>query len=145
LRESVNVFVGIDVSKAQAARLKETDLSGYFCFDFCGVDATGEEAVNERRHFDSEMSGGGFDKRWDLLGRENWRAADQNNMTADAEGRRGQRYMDRVLGCGGTNHQRRAGNDTGPVKLDNGAIDAGGEAEVVSVDDETGHLKSVAT
>jgi hypothetical protein len=59
-------------------------------------------------------------------------------MTADAEGGVGMGDGHGVIEGWAGGHEGRRGEDAGAVEFEDGAIDAGCEAEVVCVDDETG-------
>ena len=45
-----------------------------------------------------------------------------------------------ALGRGTVDHQARAGEDAVHVRLDDALVDAGGEPEVIGVDDQPAHL-----
>ena len=58
-------------------------------------------------------------------------------MTSDAEARIVVGKGDCIFAGGAIRHEGGGGEDASLVELDDGAIDARGEAEVVCVDDET--------
>ena len=60
-------------------------------------------------------------------------------MTADAECRHRESHFHGFVCGAGLRHERGAGKDFGSMKLEDGAIDARGESEVVGIHDETGH------
>jgi len=66
-------------------------------------------------------------------------AIDEDDMAADPERWRDAGEINGFVGGGGASHERGAGEGAGLVQFDHGAVDAVGEAEVVSVYDETGH------
>ena len=59
-------------------------------------------------------------------------------MAAYAEGRVARGDGDGIVECGPCGHESGGGEDACLVELEDGAIDAWGEAKVVSVDDEAG-------
>jgi hypothetical protein len=65
-------------------------------------------------------------------------------MAAHAEGWRLEGKFDGFLGSAGAGHERSAGDEAGGVEFDDAAIDAGGQAEIVGVDDETAHGVSLS-
>ena len=63
----------------------------------------------------------------------------EDDVAADAEGWRGARNFDGLIGGRGASHERGAGQHARLVKFEDGAVNSRGLAKVVSVDDETGH------
>lgn len=66
-------------------------------------------------------------------------AVDQDDMATDAKGRVAGGDCGGCAGmiCGG--HQGRRGKRPRPVQVENRLVDAGGEPEVIGVEDEAGH------
>ena len=60
-------------------------------------------------------------------------------MTANAQIGRLMGHGDRVRKGGGIGHERGRGDDALRMALQDGAVDARGEAEVVGIDDEPEH------
>jgi len=68
----------------------------------------------------------------------------QDDMATQAQFRRRLRQF-RCLGeGGGVRHQRRRGDDAGLMRLKDGAVHAGGQTEVVRVNDQPSHPLIVA-
>jgi len=66
-------------------------------------------------------------------------------VAADAERGCREGELDGFFGGWGMGHERSAGESSGVVQLEDGAIDTGGQTEVVGVEDETAHGVSVST
>jgi hypothetical protein len=59
-------------------------------------------------------------------------------VAADSEGRGGAGDGDGVVECGAVGHESGGGEGAGAMQFEDGAVDAGGETEVVGVEDEAG-------
>src|SRR2546422_11119841 len=57
-------------------------------------------------------------------------------MQADAQGRACAAYVSRLFRCGPVDHQARAREDARAMRLDDPAVDAAADAEIVGRDDE---------
>jgi hypothetical protein len=79
-----------------------------------------------------------------LFGVENGIAVDEDNVAADAQGWKGFCKLHGVGESAAISHQSGRRDNSVCVGLGDGAIDAGGEAEVIGVDDQTAHLGSLA-
>ena len=55
------------------------------------------------------------------------------------------RQIDGFVGGAGPRHQRSAGQHAGRVQFDDGAIHAGGQPEIIGVDNEAAHRLSLST
>ncbi len=86
-----------------------------------------------------------IDKRGDLFRRQHWLAVGQNNMAAYAERRRSEGKLDSFIRGAGASHERGAGYKANAVQFDDGAIDAGGQPEIVGVHDELAHSVSLSS
>ena len=65
-------------------------------------------------------------------------AVGEDDVATDAEVGTGEGEVDGLLEGGACGHEGGGGDGAGVVKLGDGPVDAGGEAEVVCVDDEAG-------
>jgi hypothetical protein len=83
-------------------------------------------------------------QRGKLLCVEDGFAVNQNHMAADAELWRGLRQLHGLSEGATVGHERRRSNDAAGVGFDNGAVHAGGVAEIIGVDDQATHPASVA-
>jgi hypothetical protein len=137
--EEVGVLVGIDMGDAKAGSLEASDLGGGFGGDFFGADAEGEEVADEVSEGRPQLAAGGYQGR-DLAGGKNGGAVDEKDVAANFEGGVVVGAADGIVKEGAGGHEGGGGEGAGGVEFDDGAIDAGGEAEVVSVDEE--HLET---
>jgi hypothetical protein len=81
-------------------------------------------------------------ERGDLFRRKGRSSVDEEDVAADFELRMGEGEGDGVVKEGSGGHEGGGGKRAGVVELGDGPVDAGGETEVVGVDDE-GHESSV--
>jgi len=82
--------------------------------------------------------------RRQLLRVENRHTVDQYDVAAHAQTRSARRGTHGMVKSLPVSHQRGGGHDSASVSLDDGAIDAGSEAKVIGVDDQTAHRVSLA-
>jgi len=75
---------------------------------------------------------------------ENWHAIDQDHVAADAELGVFARNGDGLIRRSGAGHERGARENTCGMEFADGAIDTGGQAKIVGVDDETLHRLSLS-
>ena len=120
------------------------DLRGGFGLDLGGADAAGEEAEQKRGERDRERAGASADEGGDFGGRQGRLAVDQNQMAADAERGNCAGQVDGLVGGAGRGHQRSAGEDSGAMQLDDGAVDSRRQSKIVRVDNETAHRLSLS-
>jgi hypothetical protein len=78
-----------------------------------------------------------------LLGGQKRLAIHQNDVAANAELRRMLRVLYRLCKGAPSSHQCRGGHNAALVRLQDGAIDPGGKAKVVGVDDQAAHAASL--
>ena len=139
----MRVFVGVEVRDVDACALEFLDLGGGFAFDVGGADLAAEEGLNEIDEGGAEGFAVGAEECGDAFGRGDGDAVGEDDVAAYAEGGVGVGGGDGVGKGWAGGHESGGGEGPCPVKLDDGAIDAGGEAEVVRVDDESGRHSSV--
>jgi len=72
-------------------------------------------------------------------------AVDQHDVAADSQGGMREGEVDGLIGCSGPGHEGGAGEDACFVQFNDGPVDAGGQAEVVSINNEAAHCASVST
>ncbi len=135
--EKVSVFVGIHVGDVKAGALEASDLSAGFGGDFRCADAEGEEVAGKRSEGSAELAIGA-DERRDLVGGQSGRAVDEKDVATNLEAWIGASQGDGVVEESAGGHEGCRGESVGAMEFGNGAIDAGGESEVIGIDDE-GH------
>ena len=131
------MLVGVDVGDADAGVLQAADLGGGFGFDFGGSDAESEEIARECDEAGAERMAVGAEGG-DLFWRKRRGSVDEEDVAADFQFRIGMGDGDGVVEEGSRGHEGSGGERVGAVEFGDGAVDAGGEAEVVGVGDE-GH------
>ena len=143
--EEVRVFVGVEVSDADAGALQPLDLGEDFALNLIFTDGAAQQRLHE---VDQRRSKGLA--VWAKKGRNtfrwgDWGAVGKDDMAADAEGwvrvRDGNGVVKGRAGC----HKSSGGKGSGTMELCDGTIDARGKAEVVCVDDEAGSHVSCIT
>ncbi len=134
--EDVGVFVGVDVGDVDAGALKALDLRGGFAGEVVGTDGVAEGGLGEVGEGGAEGFAVCAEEGGDGFGVGEGHAVEKDEMAADAEGGVRAGELDGVVEGGAGGHEGGGGEDAGLMELDDGAVDAGGEAEVVGVDDE---------
>jgi hypothetical protein len=132
------VFVSVYVSDGDTGMLEALDLSESFTLDLFFADLTTKKGADEVEERGAEGLLIRAEKRWDAYGIGGGRAIGEDNVAADTDGGIGAGESGGIIEGGAGGHERGGGKGSAAVKLDDGAIDAGGEAEVVCVDDEAG-------
>ena len=132
------MFVSVEMGDVDAGLLEAMDLGECFAHDIFFADTTGEEIKNKVEQRRAESFTVGSEERGDAFGRRGGDAVGEDDVTADAESRVGVGDGDRVLEGWSGGHEGGGGEGFGLVKLGDRAVDAGSEAEVVRVDDESG-------
>ena len=144
-RKNVRVFVCVNVGNGEAVRLQSTNLRGRFGLHLVGVDPAGHRPNGEPR--DSIAKGVPTcrnNQAW-KPGRIDQRLAiEQNNMAANTPLGIGLCESDRLFESHRIRHERGGGYDSMLVSLDDGSIHTRGEPEIVRIDDQATHGKSVA-
>ena len=135
--KDVGVLVGVDVGDTEAGSLEAANLRSGFGFDFGGADAAGVEVDGEAAEAGAQGLAVGAEGG-NLRGRQRGDGVDEENVAADFKGGVGLGDGDGFDKKRGGSHEGRGGKRVALVEFSDGAIDAGGEAEVVGVDDE-GH------
>lgn len=78
----------------------------------------------------------GREQGWDGVGRGEGCAVGEDDVATDGEGGMGEGGADGVGEGGAVGHEGGGGEGTEGVEFGDGAIDSGGETEVVGVDDQ---------
>ena len=138
-REEVGVLVRIDMGDTEAGVLEAADLGSGFGGDFRCANAEGEEVADEGGKGWPERRAVGAEGG-DLFRRESGGSVDEEDVAADFELWIGVGDGDGVVKEGPGGHESGGGERAGAMEFDDGAVDAGGEAEVVGVGDE-GHVE----
>lgn len=140
--EEVRVFMGVEVGDVDAGALKFLHLSDGLALDIVFADGSAQQRLDE---VDERWAKGlaiGTEQSGDAVGMRDGNPVGKDNMAAYAEGGVGVGYRDCVLEGWTGRHQRSGGDGPGAMKLSDGAVDAGSQAEVVCVDDEPGSHRS---
>jgi hypothetical protein len=135
--EEVGVLMRVDVGDAEAGSLEAADLGGGFGFDFGGADAAGMEIKGEAGEAGSELAAGRHEGG-DLVRGKNRCGVDEEDVAAGFEGGMGMGGGDGIVKEGSGGHESGGGERAGLVEFGDRAVDAGGEAEVVGINQE-GH------
>ncbi len=112
-------------------------MGGGFGADFFGTDAIGEEIADEVGEGGAQCLAVGAEGG-NAAGREGGGTVNEEDVAAHFEGGVVVGEADGVVKKRPGSHEGGGGESAGLVEFDDGAIDAGGEAEVVGVD-EKGH------
>ena len=136
--EEVGVFVRVDVGDVDAGALELLYLGEGFALDVVFADLAAKERLDEVDEGGTKGLAVGAEEGGDALGRRDGDAVGEDDVAADAEGRVGVGDGDGVVEGRAGGHEGGGGEGAGLVKLGDGAVDAGSEAEVVRVDDESG-------
>jgi len=140
LREKVGVLVGVEVGDADAGGEELLDLGFGFAFDVLFLDAAEDEGAEEVDQTWAEVGGAGGEEGGDGFGGRDGEAVGEDDVAADAKSGVRLGEGDGIVEGGAAGHEGGGGEDVGLMELEDGAVDAGGEAEVVCVDDEAcGH------
>lgn len=143
--EHVGVLVGVEMRGVNGRGTQALDLGAGFGFDLGGPDAATEQTGQKSAKSGVEASRGRIDERRDLGGGQSRFTIDEHNMAADTERAGAAGNVEGFLSGEGTGHQGGAGQHAALVELGNRSIDAGGEAEVVCIHNQTSHGVSVST
>lgn len=135
----MRVFMTVDMSNSNPARLKGFDLGDGLGLDFIGANTADKKPAEERVKACKEETGRWVEQRRDLSGWEDRFAIGEDNVAAGAERWHCAREFNGLVGGSRASHECGAGEQTRPMKLEDGAIDSLGLAKIVSVDDEAGH------
>ncbi len=132
----MGVLVAVDVGDVQAGALQVLDLGLGFAGNVSLVDGAADERLEEVEIGRAEGLAVGAEQGGDGFGVRDGNAVDEDEVTADAQRRIAAGDCDSVGEGLAGGHEGCGGERAGLVKLFDRAIDAVGEAEVVSVDDE---------
>lgn len=140
-REEVRVLVRVKVGDADACGLQLAHLRGGFALNLKFVEAAQHQIAHEDAERGAEVNAVFAEERRNLGGREDGETIRQNDVAADAEERAGKGERDGIVKRRACGHERGGAEAAGIVQFCDGAIDAGGEAEIVSIDEKAGHLE----
>src|SRR5579864_3340427 len=139
----MRVLVRVEVRDGNAGTLNSADLGGSFDRDFFRVKASEDGTGGETLQAIAEM-GVPVGQSSNVIQRSERHAINENNVTSDAQIRNRRNQLGSLCEGGTIRHQRRRGNDTTRMSLDDGAIDTRSESEIVRIDNETAHAASLA-
>ena len=138
--KQMGVFVGVGVGEKEAGRLETTDLGDGLAGDVVGVDVAAKDIKGEAGEGGAEKLALWSDKGRNGAGVGGGDAVGKDDVAADAKARVATRDGNGIVESGARGHEGGGGEHAGPVELFDGAVDAGSQAEVIGVDDETrGH------
>jgi len=137
----VGVLVRVEMRNPDARRLYLSELRCRFGLDFFGAKAVGKRVFRQLLNGPVKESCLPNDQRWNLRCREHRPAIREYDMAADAEnlvcaGREPLCQLNRVLEFVARGHQRCRGHNAALMALDDCAIHAASEAEIVGIYDE---------
>ena len=140
------MFVGVNVRDVNSGRLYLANLGGSFGFDLLWIDPPGEGAGGEGLKAVSKTRcsrvGGG--ESWNCLRRKHGLAVDEYDVAADTQIRDSVCQLHGFGEGGSVGHERGGSYDPIGVCLDDGAIHATGESEIIGIDDQAPHRASLA-
>ena|ERR1700758_204537 len=136
------MFVRVDVRNHNSSRLNLLNLCPGLTFNLCSIQTPGKGTRSERLEPVAEFSR--TSNCGEPGGVKYWVAVDQYDVAADTQGGGGFRHLCGLAEGGTVCHERGRGNDTESVRLDDGAVHACSESEVIRVDDEPPQTASLA-
>jgi hypothetical protein len=135
-RHRVHVAVAVDVSRRDPHRDERRELRLALATHLCRIDLAGERSAHEDVER-METPCRRIDERRNV---REWRAADEVQVQTDAEPRRVTLHaLGRFAEGGRRCDQRRGADGARRVGLEDPAVHAGREPEVVGIDDENAH------
>ena len=146
LGKDVSVFVSIHMGGRESGSLDAANLGGGFKFDVSRFDESANSTSGKARETGAEPGDAGcrIEQRDDVGGIAGWSSIEQHNVATEAKLRNVGEACASVGKSRPICHEGRGGDDTAGVGLYDGAIDAGCVAEIVGVDYEATHCKSLA-
>ena len=133
--EDVSVLVRVEVGDVDAGALELLDLGEGFALDVVFADVAAEEGLCEVDDAGAKGFAVAAEEGGDALGMGYGNSVDEGDVAADAESGVGVGYGDGVVECGAGCHEGCGGEGSCLMELGYGAVDAGGEAEVVRIED----------
>src|SRR5271170_7246423 len=133
----MSVFVGVEVGDVDAGTLELLYLGEGFTSDVLFADPATQEGLNEIDERGSKGFAIGAYECGDAFWVRSGDAVGEDDVTAYAEGWVGVGDGYGVIERSAGGHERGRGESFGLMELCDGAVDAGSEAEVVRVDDES--------
>jgi len=130
------VLVRVGVGDGDPSALELFNLGFGLTLDVGLADMSPKKRLDEVEQRGTEGLAVGPQQGRDIPRRRSRNAVRKNDMTADAEGRSGAGDGGRIVEGGACSHEGGGGEDTCLVQLENGAVDAWRETEVVCVDDK---------
>lgn len=137
----MGVLVGVEMGEREAGGLELRHLRGRFGGNFSGGEAVAQGGTRKAHEPRPECRV--FGERRNLPGCGHGCELNQINMTADRKLRQSAGEGNGFVQLSARGHHAGGGDNAVLVRLDDGAVDARGKAEVVGVDDEPLHPKAV--
>ncbi len=136
--KDVRVLVGVDVGDGKAGALQLLNLGLCLAGKVFFADGFAQDGLSEIIEGGAEVLAVCADQGGNGVGIGDGQAVDKDQMAAHAKGGIGKGKGCSVIESRAAGHEAGGGEDAGLVQLGDGAVDAGGEAEVVCVEDELG-------
>lgn len=137
-RKEVSVFVGVEMSDFDACEIEFPDLGCGLAFDIVFANLAAQEGLDEVDERRTKGFAVRTDERWDVFRRRGRDAVGEDDVTAYTKGGVGAGDGDRIVKGLAGSHEGCRGEGAGLMEFGDSAIDAGSEAEVVRVNDESG-------
>ena len=144
LRKHVRVLVRVEMGHLDPCGLQFANLRSRFGFDLIGMNTIAQGESNECGEAAMKVRCAGFHQVRNLVGREQGLSVDQYYVTANSESWRGLSQMQGIVECGRIGHHGSGGDDAVGVSLNDGAIHAQSEAEIIRINNEPSQCASVA-
>ena len=135
--EEVCVFVRVEMGDGDARAMELLNLGEGLPDEIFGTDTPEESGLREGQQRSTKAPAIRAEEGGDGVRGRDRRSVDESDVAADAQTGQGARPEDGVFQGGARRHEGRRGEGSGVEEGDDGAVDAGCQAEVVRVEDET--------
>jgi len=130
------VLVSVDMRDPNACGLQLADLRGGLGFNFVRIQTPTQCPQGKAAEVLPEVAAMvGVHQARDVVGSEQRRAVDQNQVTAYGKLWVRSRELNGVVECRGVGHESGGSHDAGGVGLHDPAIHSGSEPEIIRIDD----------
>jgi hypothetical protein len=139
------VLMSVEVRDRDSSGLNLANLCRGFGLDFIAVDPSSDRSRSERlESIPKACRRSSGRERRELLGLKNRFAVDEHNVTPNAQPWRVLGEFRSLEECGTVRHQRGRGHNAAGMRFEDRSVHAGGETEVIRVDDQPAHEVSLA-
>lgn len=135
--KEVRVFVRIQMGDGDAGPVELLNLREGFANEILGANPSEESGLRELQQRSAKAPAIGAQERRDCVRGRSRCAVDEDDVAAQAEARCCAGLEDSVFEGGTGRHEGGGGEGSGVGERYDGAVDAGSQAEVVRVEDET--------